>query len=123
MVDYKTNSVGKEEGGRNNNIIRRVTQSADRAKERREDHNPDHELNVAVADFEAFHAVAPLGNIDLLIGLRFRSEIVKKPDAPQDDDHVTPRGVSTLKRKGGDDTPGVEDNVYVKHNFNMLTVT
>ncbi|GJY65863.1 suppressor of mec-8 and unc-52 protein homolog 2 [Tanacetum coccineum] len=78
----------------------------DRAKERREDHNPDYKLNVDVADFEAFHAVAPPENINLLIGLRFRSEIVKKPDAPQDDDHATPRGTSTLKRKGGDDTPG-----------------
>lgn len=34
----------------------------DRAKERREDQNPDYELT----EFGGFHAVAPPGNIDLL---------------------------------------------------------
>lgn len=34
----------------------------DRAKERREDQNPDYEPN----ELGAFHAVAPPGNVDLL---------------------------------------------------------
>lgn len=37
----------------------------DRAKERREDQNPDYEPN----ELGSFHAVAPPGNVDLLLVL------------------------------------------------------
>ncbi|PWA85660.1 Protein RED, C-terminal [Artemisia annua] len=111
-------------GGSSNKVQRKDKQARrpkDRAKERREDQNPDYEP----AEFGAgsFHAVAPPGNIDLLSaeahkisiekskylggdvehthlvkGLDYallnkvRSEIVKKPEAEDSNTDGTPRG-------------------------------
>nr|GFB53842.1 suppressor of mec-8 and unc-52 protein homolog 2 [Tanacetum cinerariifolium] len=60
-------------------------------------------------DVEHTHLVKGL---DYALLNKDRSEIVKKPDTPQDDDHATPRGMSTLKRKEGDDTPGYFQNSF-----------
>lgn len=38
----------------------------DRAKERREDQNPDYEPSSELGGGGSFHAVAPPGNVDLL---------------------------------------------------------
>ncbi|GJY82749.1 suppressor of mec-8 and unc-52 protein homolog 2, partial [Tanacetum coccineum] len=45
----------------------------DRAKERREDQNPDYEPTAN--DFGAFHVVAPLRNIDLFVGAKEKEKL------------------------------------------------